>query len=211
MRERNIAFREGWNCETRADVVDEELLAELKRTGCVELLIGIESGSDRILKEIKKGITVEQVMKVARLLNRMGFIWGAFFMVGFPQETEEDVRLTMRLMGKIRADRINLCVFTPYPGCELYDKVVEMGLLPKEPDWSNLSHQSPENYFSPKIPKDRLKKLLFEVAEQTERFNNSPFISLRRAYHKRNVYFRNPGVFLRGARRNLKILFEGSR
>jgi radical SAM superfamily enzyme YgiQ (UPF0313 family) len=207
LKKDNIVFAEGWNCETRVDILEVNLLREMRDAGCTELFIGIESGSEKILKAIRKDIAITQVLKAAQLLNKMGFIWGAFFMIGFPQETRQDIELTKKLMRKIKADRINLCVFTPYPGCELYDTVIEMGLLPsKDIDWATLSHQSPENYFSPLIPKDEFKEIVIDMARYTERLNNRPLMSLRRAYRKKGLYLRKPATFFRGLRRNLRVM-----
>lgn len=208
LKESNIEFDEGWNCETRVDVIDEYMLREVKRAGCKELYIGIESGSNRILKEIRKNITVEQVLLTAKLLNKMRFIWLAFFMVGFPQETKEDIELTMKLMKKIKADRVHLCVFTPYPGCELYDFVLKMGLINHNTDWAKLSHHSHYNYFSPNIPQDEFRKITLQLAEYTERLNNNLWNSVRRAFNKRDVYIKKPSALFRGIKRNLKLIFD---
>lgn len=209
MREEKIYFEEGWNCETRVDIVDKELLRVMKDGGCSEVYIGIESGSEKILKAIHKNISVEQVLKAANLLNRMGFTWLAFFMIGFPDETRDDIELTKKLMRKLKADRINLCIFTPYPGSELYNQVVKMGLFPENADWAKLAHQSTYNYFSPLIPRDEFEKIVIDVAELTEKMNNRMLTSLRRAYNKRGIYLKSPQIFLRGLARNLKIIQDG--
>lgn len=76
-----------WDCTTRADVLDEELISKMAKAGCVNMSIGIESGSPRILEYVNKGITLKQVKQVSSLLNKYGITWDAFFMIGFPQET----------------------------------------------------------------------------------------------------------------------------
>jgi len=204
----NIDFKEGWCCESRVDIIDEVLLRKMKQAGCKEIYVGIESGSNRILKEIRKNITVEQVLSAAKLLNKMRFIWLAFFMIGFPQETKEDVKSTMKLMKKIKADRVHLCIFTPYPGCELYELVLKMGLINHDADWSKLSHHSHYNYFSPNIPEDEFKRLSLQLAKYTESLNNNLWKAVHRAYNKRDIYIKNPSAFFRGIKRNLKLIFN---
>ena len=80
-----------WLCLVRADTIDEQLLELMKKAGCYEVQMGVESGSDRILKKVKKGVTVEQIRKTADIIRKSGLRWHAFLLVGIPGETREEM------------------------------------------------------------------------------------------------------------------------
>ncbi|OOP55945.1 MAG: hypothetical protein AYP45_11725 [Candidatus Brocadia carolinensis] len=81
-----------WDCNTRVDLIDLELLKAMKRAGCNSIKVGIESGSERILALMDKGITLEHIHEAARLFREAGIHWTAYFMMGIPTETREDVK-----------------------------------------------------------------------------------------------------------------------
>jgi len=125
-----------WDCDTRVDRVDEELLSAMAGAGCVKVAFGVESGSPRVLKWIKKGITVDQVRDAFRWTRRAGMLSCAFFMIGnHPDETESDVKATSRLIREISPDLITVAISTPYPTTELNRLMREAGLLGDLP-WS---------------------------------------------------------------------------
>ncbi len=132
----------------------------MKRAGCNHIRVGIESGSDKVLKATKKGLTVEQMRAGANVLRRHGVYWSAYFMLGLPSETEEDVLATIKLMQEIKPDYCTLSIFTPYPGTEIFDELRQQGMVAEDMDWSRFSHASPHNYFAPHIPRKRFEELL---------------------------------------------------
>jgi radical SAM superfamily enzyme YgiQ (UPF0313 family) len=81
-----------WKCEARTDHFDEEIAELMKQAGCTRVKLGFESGSDRILKNIQKDETTEDMIKGAKLLKDAGVPFTAYFMAGFPGETDEDLR-----------------------------------------------------------------------------------------------------------------------
>ena len=121
-----------WVCLTNITVIDSELLKYLKRAGCFKINIGIESGSDRILKLIHKKTTTDMVRKAVKMIKRQGLQVHGYFMMGFPQETVDEMRQTISFIKEIRPDSINLCTFTPYPNTELYQLTVENGFLSED-------------------------------------------------------------------------------
>jgi anaerobic magnesium-protoporphyrin IX monomethyl ester cyclase len=147
-------------CNTRLDTLDEELLDLLARSGCDNLSVGIESGSDRILRSVNKGMSRSTIEDKLRIVERSGPPWSAFFMIGFPQERVEDLELTLELMRQVNPPRgIVFSIFTPYEGTPLYEDCRRLGLIPKDvDDWSRFSHQSPENYFAPEVPRELFRE-----------------------------------------------------
>ncbi len=96
----------------------------------------MESGSDGVLRGIQKDIRVEDVVKAHQRALRMGFTIHYHFMVGFPEETRDDVRQTMRLMELLTRNRhaavLGPSTFCPYPGTTLYKRVLELGFKPPQ-------------------------------------------------------------------------------
>lgn len=136
-RKRMVAFCEGllrrgydvkWACESRADSLDKELLTLMARSGCSLFYMGVESGSQRMLDYFRKGETVEQLEQAIVDAKSVGIKTYASMIVGAPGETEEDLRLTRQFIERVRPDYMYHNVFIGYPGSELYDLMVDMGL-----------------------------------------------------------------------------------
>ncbi len=123
-----------WMCLVRANTIDDELLALMKQAGCVQVQMGVESGSDRILRAMRKGIRVDQVRRAAAMIRRAGLSFHAFLLIGVPTETREEMQATMRLIPEIEPDVVELSVFSPYPGSPFYEELRAAGRL-NEQDW----------------------------------------------------------------------------
>jgi radical SAM superfamily enzyme YgiQ (UPF0313 family) len=119
---------------TRSEVLDEEVLAALYRTGCRNICYAPESGSARTLVRIKKKIKLERMVRSIEAAKRTGIVVKANLMIGFPEETRgelwETVRFGMKLAW-IGVEDLPLFPFIPYPGTELYDRLRAQGILPE--------------------------------------------------------------------------------
>ena len=109
-----------WNCGGRVDMVNPEILKIMKEAGCWQIWYGLESGSDKVLKCMKKNITVEQIKYAVKITKDAGISPGGFFMVGNPNETEEDIKMTLKLLLELPLDEFHMSHLTPFPGSELY-------------------------------------------------------------------------------------------
>lgn len=109
-----------WNCDARVDSVDLPVLKMMKKAGCWMISYGIESGSQKILDQTRKGITLDQVEQAVRWTKEAGIRAKGLFMIGYPEETEETLGETLAFIGQSRLDEINLSFLTPYPGTEIY-------------------------------------------------------------------------------------------
>jgi anaerobic magnesium-protoporphyrin IX monomethyl ester cyclase len=127
IRERGLKFR--WNARTRVDAMDEELLRALRSAGCYILHLGIESGTQRILDQMCKGITLDQVRSATRLARKLGFVIHAYFMIGYPGETREEVEATIRFSRELPLDWASFTVALPHPRTKLCDIAVREGRL----------------------------------------------------------------------------------
>lgn len=134
-----------WSSSGRADEVvrwGDKILAELKATGLQELQIGAESGSPRVLKLMKKDITIEQMFQSAELCRRHGIRVLFSFMTGIPGETEADRRLTCEVMDRLEEVGREIVVngpspFFPWPGTPMHDLAAKLGYHPpaRTKDW----------------------------------------------------------------------------
>jgi radical SAM superfamily enzyme YgiQ (UPF0313 family) len=112
--------------QSRADLMmKEEAVAALEAAGCVEVWMGVESGSQKIMEAMDKGIRVEQVMKARDGLRRHGIRAGFFLQFGYPGETWADIEKTIRLVRMARPDDIGVSVSYPLPGTKFYQRVHE--------------------------------------------------------------------------------------
>lgn len=111
-----------WECNVHASLVTEEMLKAMKGAGCAQINIGCESGSSKILKDMHKGLTIEHIKKAFALGRKVGLKRRAFFLLGMPNETEDDIRLTERLVEEIDPEVFGVTILCPYPGSELFSE-----------------------------------------------------------------------------------------
>lgn len=116
-----------WCCETRADLVERNLIDLMKKAGCYQIGIGAESGNDGVLKRINKQITVSTIIKAVQLIKGAGLRSNASFIIGFPGETEREVLDTVRLATTLPLDHSIIQFFNPLPGAAIYDEAMRGG------------------------------------------------------------------------------------
>lgn len=135
------------------------LLGAMAKSGCTRLLMGIESGSERVLRDVvKKEISREQIFSVAQEIARHGIMGSYTFIVGFPGESEAEVEETYEFLDQLRGldprpeTRVHL--FAPYPGTPLFDEAMKAGFSPPSSleGWSNYDYyESQTPWTSPAI------------------------------------------------------------
>lgn len=117
---RRLKFK--WTCLTRADGIDMKLAQKLKEAGLEQVWIGAESGSDRVMREVlNKEISVAKVKRAFEACKSVGLKTSAFFMMGLPTETKEEVRLTFELIKELDSRPMQIAIYHPLPGTVLYD------------------------------------------------------------------------------------------
>ncbi len=117
-----------WSTSSRANV-DYETLKVLKDSGLRLFLVGYESGNRQILKNMKKGVTLEQAEEFAKNCKRLNIMTHGAFIMGLPEETPETVEESIRFACKVDPDTIQVSLASPYPGTEMYDLCKEKGYL----------------------------------------------------------------------------------
>ncbi len=123
MLDRKLKLR--WTCLTRLDCLDDEGLALMKKSGCKRMYCGVESGSQRLLDQYKKGVQVETMEQQIRLARKHGIEVSAFFIVGAPGETEEDFQLSVNFALRTGLDYVIVTRMQYWPGTELYSQVTQ--------------------------------------------------------------------------------------
>ncbi|MFC1485633.1 B12-binding domain-containing radical SAM protein [Candidatus Latescibacterota bacterium] len=145
--------------------LDDDFFCLLKKAGGRVLVVGVESGSQRILDVINKGIKIPDVLAFNRRVKKFGIIPRYCFMMGFPTETMEDIRATVDLIFKLleeNEDTIkDINIYTPYPGTALYDLSMKHGLKPPEKleDWVSFNWRTINRKKTPWITGEREKLL----------------------------------------------------
>ncbi|HIE38161.1 MAG TPA: B12-binding domain-containing radical SAM protein [Anaerolineales bacterium] len=177
--ERYIAegFTMPFFCQSRADIIvkHEDMVERMVRAGLRGYFIGFESGSDRVLKFIRKGTTVAQNLQAARICRKHGVAIWANYMMGLPTETREEVMETVQMMKEIDPDYYSPAFFTPHPGTDLYDFVVERDLS-RITDYDSYRRNPTE----PKIRGQDYTFLKWAMAESQRR---TPWNRLKRWVH----------------------------
>lgn len=134
-----------WECSTRADTVTRDLLGKMAKSGCVEVQYGVESGSQRVLDEIGKGITLRQAEGAVRWTKEVGMSALCYFMVPHPSDDVETINETRRFIERLTklGAEVSLSFTVPYPGTYLYEERTSLGLKIETDDWSDFDATKP--------------------------------------------------------------------
>lgn len=116
-----------WNCQSRVNAVDEEMLLWMRRAGCECVQYGVESGAERILAYLGKRITPEQVHRAAKSTRRAGINLSIYLITGVPGETDEDLEATLKLVNEILPHDGHVAPLAYYPGTALFEEAVREG------------------------------------------------------------------------------------
>ncbi len=171
-----------WSCYTRLDLIDEPLLRAMKKAGCWNIFFGIESGSQELLDNIKKKMTLEQLTSQVKLVKKVGIEIRGSFMVGLPGETPEKARQTIQFAIDLDPDYAQFTIATPYPGTELWNTAEKWGTLDK--DFRKFSEWQP--VFVPKGYKNA-EELLAIHKEAFKRFYMRPKFIFKRIIKIRSI------------------------
>jgi radical SAM superfamily enzyme YgiQ (UPF0313 family) len=130
IRERELRFL--WSCDTRVDVLSEDLVREMRLAGCERMSLGVESGSPKILKAINKKTSVEQITQAASLLRRFGIKARFYMMLGNRGETRETFKATLRFLEQSKPHQYIFSCLSIYPGTRDYEDASAQGWLDSE-------------------------------------------------------------------------------
>ena len=143
----------------RIDGVDRELLALMKKAGCYRVYYGIESGNQKVLDNIHKGIKLDQVREVVRISKEEGLEVFGFFMIALPGETETTMKDTIKFAKELNLDMAKMSITVPLPATKLYEELRAAGKI-KTGNWEkyNLYSIPREIFDHPNLSWDSIEK-----------------------------------------------------
>ncbi len=160
-----------WLCLVRIDKIDAELLELMKKAGCYEIQVGIESGNNRILKYIGKGFDLETILKQVPIIKKSGINWRIFLIIGFPTETKEEIEDTLNLISQIKPTFVDLSMFCPYPGTDLFYHLKKQGVLSR--DFMKSDMWYPYVTYTGTMSNEEFKKTAFDALKYVDEYNNA--------------------------------------
>jgi hopanoid biosynthesis associated radical SAM protein HpnJ len=189
-----------WSCTSRV-TTDYDTLRAMKDAGCRLMIVGYESGDPQILKNIKKGATVDMARRFTRDAHKLGLTIHGDFIVGLPGETPDSIQRTIDFAKELDTETIQVSIAHPYPGTEFYDYVQKNGLITIDAMTDEKGHQLPnitypgldrgqlvneverfygEYYFRPKAAWRIVRKALFSGQERRRLFKEArEYLALR--------------------------------
>jgi hopanoid biosynthesis associated radical SAM protein HpnJ len=189
-----------WSCNSRVHT-DYETLKAMKEAGLRLLVVGFESGDPTILKNIKKGATIEQAHTFMNHCKKLGIVVHGDFQIGLPGETPETIERTIQYAMKLDPETIQVSISHPYPGTEFYNYVTQHGYLTNDEMTDELGHQLPNinypgldrqymvqmverfydrYYFRPKVILRILRRAAFDAEERRRLYHEArEFLQLR--------------------------------
>lgn len=122
-----------FTCLARANEINEEVVKKLKDAGCINIFVGLESGSDRVRNFVlRKNLSEKDIINAAKLFHKYNIKFGTYNMLGNPTETIEEAFETIKLNSKIKTDFPFSTVLQPYPGTEISEFAIKQGVLAED-------------------------------------------------------------------------------
>jgi len=146
-----------WSCLARVDSVTYELLTLMRRSGCRQIRFGIESGSQSILDEIKKGITIDDVRKAVSMTKKAGIRTIGFFMMALPGETMDTIRETVDFAKELDLDDFKMNYYAPFPGSQLYKDIDKYGTA--DLSWEKMNMHTRPSFLPHGLTEEQLIKM----------------------------------------------------
>ena len=198
-----------WSCTSRV-TTDYDTLKAMKEAGCRLLIVGYESGDQQILKNIKKGATIDMARRFTANCKKLGLVVHADFIVGPPGESRESIRKSIDFAKELDVETIQVSIAHPYPGTEFYDYAKKNALITIDSMTDEQGHQLPnviypgldraelvhwverfydEYYFRPKVAFRLIRKAIFNNGERKRLYKEArEYLALR---SKRKVFVKS--------------------
>jgi hopanoid biosynthesis associated radical SAM protein HpnJ len=196
-----------WSCTSRV-TTDYETLRAMKAAGCRLLIVGYETGDPQILRNVKKGATIDMALRFTRDCRKLGLAVHGDFIAGLPGETRESFRRTIEFAKRLDCETIQVSIAHPYPGTEFYAYAVRNHLLTVDSMTDEGGHQLPtvvypgldradlmdwverfygEYYFRPRVVWRLVRRAVFDGAERRRLFKEAREYLQLRSRRKRFV------------------------
>ncbi len=140
---KKLPYKFKWACNSRVDTLTEDMVINLKNSGCIQLEFGVESGSQRVLDALNKGIKTEQIERAFEYCKKHKMRTLANIMIGNPEEKMEDIEKTAQIIRKIRPSYVNYSFLVPFPGSYIYDMAMKNGWIDKNVNFNTTVTEDP--------------------------------------------------------------------
>jgi len=188
-----------WSCSSRVNTINREMAEKMKSVGCHTVYMGVESGTERILKIISKGITLKEAEKAVKMVKEVGLNSVCSFVLGIPGETIETMKKTINFAKKLNPTFAQFTLATPYPGTRLFEIAKEKGSLLTK-DWSRYTTLDPVMKI-PGIAAKELKSMLtkayikfyFTPRKILEQLKDGRFSIIKKAFSAAYEYMKSQG------------------
>jgi len=179
----SLMIRDGiqlkWSIRSRANLVNENALSMMKEAGCFNVHLGIESGTDKILNKMGKKLNIKTIEESVKMIKKIGLNCTASFMLGYLDETEDDINNTIDFACNLDLDSCQFYITQPEPNTELYEEVKSIKELPDDiykeftlnPDKVDLRNNIASNYFNKEQMMDFLR-LAYSKTRNLYKINN---------------------------------------
>lgn len=186
-----------WEARTRIDCVDKELISLMRKAGCHRLSFGIESGSEKVLTSMRKGIDINSVGDVFKWCKDEGIITLGDFMFGNLDEKAEDIKISLDFVKRLKPDYVQYSICSPYPGTPLYEIGMETGVIPSDV-WLEFANNPLKEFSSPVWTQHFTKEELIAITASAYRsFYMRPSFILKQLM---NIHsFNHVKTLMRGA------------
>lgn len=177
LEESGLAGKIKWVSNSRVDHLDQETIARMAKTGCWQLALGLEFGSNQVLQLAGKGggATVEQGARVVRWCRQAGIAADGHFIMGFPGETERTLEDTIRFASSIPLTFAHFYNATPFPGSPLYQEALEKGWFLRQDEWDRV-HQADYLLELPNLSRETVGRY---ISRAYRKFYSDPRVMVR--------------------------------
>ncbi|MEA3329255.1 MAG: radical SAM protein [Nanoarchaeota archaeon] len=173
----------------RVDCVDLELLKKMKQAGCYRVYFGIESGAQKIINNIKKGITLDQVKRAVFWAKKAKLEVAGYFMIGLPGETKRTMQRTIDFAKELDLDLAKISITIPLPATEMFDKLNQEGLI-KTKDWEKFKF-----YSTPSAIYDHKQLSWKEIEKYYSKFYRVVYLNPRFLFKRFKSSIKNKTIF----------------
>lgn len=162
-----------FECITRAERLNDEILQLLKEAGCYRIWIGAESGSQKIIDKMDRRVDVDVVKKAIQDTNKLGIETGTFIMVGYPGEDETDIKETVKYLKEANPTHFTITIAYPIKGTSLYNEIEEK--ITTKPDWNTSTDRDIDfkRTYNKQYYKYALKYVINDVNANREKNNGN--------------------------------------
>ena len=184
----------------------------MKKAGCNHIYLGLESGSPKIQKMIKKNIDNTKIKTAVKLARKAGIETTVYFMAGFPEETEDDLMESIKAMKDIAPDHAIWSILTPYPGTETWSTAINRGLVSTDTNWARFFHHSNQNIFKG-MPKESWEKMLRLIETEQKKINGRMTLikfkkNIRMKINLAKMAIKNPKKILKQFKKIPAVIFK---